>query len=531
MIKRALIYVENTENLLTLTQYLSSEQWTIFSAGKTEELLRKNQINVLHEPALSDSNVYFDNTSKVMKEILETVTDEQDELIHQDPNTGISLLCLNTYPVFQLNMQVHQVKAFSKPQNFIISTFLRQSYQNYENLIILTDPADYNEAIIQLKTDHITKEFKTYLAAKALNFIAAYDAAIATSILRSKAYNEHYMNWLALPFQRSAILKDGSNPHQTACLYKYPGDLGVLSGFSKISNSKLNYNIASDISITWELISALYANLKSQYSVKSVNSDGYEFTTQFTPLTGTVFTLAMKFGLIVGAALSTNVLDSFRNTYTYDTENITDVSLGCSSVIDEDAAKEIVKGNFIAVVAPGFTPEAKAIFETNPKIRLILNSIVNITRFDGHLINGGFLVQNKDFTLFDYWMVKTKTRPSQQITDEMAFGTLLSLGAHSHSALLIKQNHIAAIAQSYPSEEKALQELLSSAQKYDDGTIGDILVSGAPINFTETVKKIIDAGIYGIIQPGGTSTDNEFINYCNERGIVMVFTEMTHYNY
>lgn len=531
MIKRALIHVENTENILSLAQYLSSEHWTIFSAGKTEELLRKNQINVLQEPALTDSTIYFDNASKIMREILQIVTTEQDELIHQDDNFGISLICMNTYPTFQLDLPEHKFRDFSRPQNFIISSFIRQAYQNYENIILLTDPADYQEAIIQLKTDHITDEFKTYLAAKALNFLAAYDAAIASSILRSKTYNEHFMNWLTLPFRKESVLKDGSNAQQEACLYKYPGDFGVLSGLSKFADDKLNYNIASDVSIAWELISTLYLNLKSQYTVRSVNPDGYEFTTQFTPLTGTVFTLAMKFGLIVGAALSTNVLDSFNNTYQYDTENILDVTLGCSAVIDEEAAKEIAKGNFIAIVAPGFTPEAKEILSANPKIKLISNSIVTVPRFDGRLINGGFLVQNKDYSLFDYWMVKTKNRPSQQITDEMAFGTLLSMGAHSYTALLIKQNHIVSIAQALPSCEQALQVVLSSAKKDDDNSIGDILVSDAPIIFTDTVKKIIDSGIYGIIQPGGYSTDNELIDYCNQRGIVMIFTEMTHYSY
>ena len=123
----------------------------------------------------------------------------------------------------------------------------------------------------------------------------------------------------------------------------------------------------------------------------------------------------------------------------------------------------------------------------------------------------------------------------------MAFGMLLALKAHSYSAILIKKNHIVGIAQSCASCEKAISEALAQAkitaetykeeneEKYE--SIADILVCGSPITFTDSVKNLIDSGLYGIIQTGGTNTDEEFIKYCDERGLVMVFTNMTHYNY
>jgi len=340
------------------------------------------------------------------------------------------------------------------------------------------------------------------------------------------------MNWLTLPLRKDSMLKSGANPHQESCLYKYPSETGAVSGLTKHEGSELTYNITNDVSCAWEIISSVYENLKSQYKVKSINSDGYEYTTLFTPLTGTVFTVAIKFGLIVGAALSTNVLDSFKNTYIYDSEEITDVSFACSAVIDEEAAREIVKGNFIAVIAPGYTPEAKEILDTNRKILVISTSRINISNFQGRVINGGLVMQTRDSVLFNWWHVRTKTRPSQQLTDEMAIGTLLSMGAHSYSAILIKQNHIVSIAQACTSGEKAIREVLANApQIQQDESLADILVTDSPIKLTESVKKLLDSGIYGIIQPGGDYSDNELTAYCNERGIAMVTTDMTHYNY
>ena len=168
-------------------------------------------------------------------------------------------------------------------------------------------------------------------------------------------------------------------------------------------------------------------------------------------------------------------------------------------------------------------------------IPAVKNQIVNI---DGKLINGGILLQNKDTVLFDHWKVKTKNRPSQIITDEMAFGMLLAMRARSYSAVMLKNNAIVGIAQGCTSTLKAVEgvgyESIMHAKRInapEGEPIGDVLISDAEINFNDNVKRIIDLGVKAIIQTGGTPTDKEFIDYCDEKGIVMVFTEMTHISF
>ena len=64
-----------------------------------------------------------------------------------------------------------------------------------------------------------------------------------------------------------------------------------------------------------------------------------------------------------------------------------------------------------------------------------------------------------------------------------------------------------------------------------DEPVGDVLVCDSTIPFNDPIKKLIDKGITAIIQTGGTPADNEFIKYCDERGVVMVFTDMTHISF
>lgn len=552
MTKRAVIHVENTEKLVEFAEFLVSDGWTILSANKTEEILKKQKIPVTKESALSENNIFMADTSKLIRRVMLTKYHEEDEtyLSHPDEEeNNIYIICMNVLPSINTAIVSKQFDNQLCPKNFFITTLLRNAFRNYENLLILTDPDDYKEAMIQIRTGSISKDFRTYLAAKALNLVSAYDAGLSASILQSSKVNEQFMNYMMIPFKKELPLHCGMNAQQAAFLYKSPSEEGSVGNFLKYQGKDLPYTLVNDISYAWRQINTLFTLLKNQPTVKSTNSDGYEFTTQFTPLTGTVFSLAVKFGTILGASHATNVLDSFKATFTYDSVMTTDTVFACSAVINTEAAEEIVKGNFAAIVAPSFTTEAKQILSKNKKTKLVPSFKVTNIELDLRFINGGLLVQTKDSTLFNQWKVRTKNRPSQIQTDEMVFGMLLVMGARSYSAVLLKQNSICGIAQGCTSEKRAIDGVLFESMKFqeyakgvysdklgishdiDTSNLGEVLVCDGAIPFCESTKKLIDSGVKAVLQTGGTYTDDAFIDYCNEHGVVMVFTGMTHLSF
>ena len=536
MTKQALIHVENTDNIIEFSKFLTDFGWTILSANKTEELLKKEKIPVTREQSLME-NIFHQNDISVLNRRLISTKIPPDDAVasYQNDDSGIFIVCMNLNPILNPNHKTYQLRNLASVIDYYVVTLLRTAFLNFSNILILTDPADYKEAMIQLRTNNVSDKFRFYLAGKALNMVAACESGMAASILSSVNDDFYFMNFLTYPFKKQFQLSSGLNSQQSAALYKYPNDSGALSGFSKFLGKDLNYNIITDVSLAWEQISALYDNLKTQVAVKSTNCDGYEFTTQLTPLTGTVFTIAVKFKSIVGAGLSTNVHDSFEKTYSYDTENIQDVTLGCSAVIDLAAAEKMVKCNFLAIIAPDFTPEAKHLLSSNKHTRLIPTSQVLESDFEGQLVSGGLILQTKDLQLFNHWNVKTKNRPSQAQTDELAFSMLLAKGARSYSVIMLKQNSIVGIAQGCTSVVRALDLVLLEAEKFNarenNEPIADILVCDSTIPFCDSIKKCIDRGVSAIIQTGGSTDDKEFIEYCNEHDVVMVFTDMTHISY
>ena len=535
MTRQAIIHVENTEGLIDFARFLSEFGWDILSANRTEELLKNADIPVRKEHALVENNLYLNDTSDLIKRILSS-TFYTEPSGRGNPDESIGLICMNVQPTIHSINSEKKLKSVTRPFNFYVSTILRNAFINYENILILSDPADYKEAMIQLRTNSIDLNFRTYLAAKALNLVSAFDGGIASSILMAPKAEKRFMNYLTYPFEKQFSLKGGANAQQKGCLYRFPEGGGTVGSIQKQKGKELSYNTISDISFAWEQISMVSTNLKNQFSVKSTNCDGYHFVTQFTPLTGTVFTIAVKNKSILGASLSTNVCDSFKNTYTYDTENIKGATLASSAVIDEQAAVQIAKCGFSALVAPGFTAEAKHILDAEKDLNTIQIAKVATADYDMELINGGLLFQSKDNTLFDHWDIKTKNRPGQPLADQMAFGTILSMGSRSYSAVLLKNNSVVGISQSCKTPQRAIdvafgEAVLHKEQNpafYEDGTIADVLVCDSAIPLSNSIEELARQGLKAIIQPGGLSQDNELIEFCNSHLISMIFTGMTH---
>lgn len=539
MVKQALIHVENPAGIVNFARFLTDFGWTIYSANKTEELLLKENIPVQRERGLVKHNLFLSDHSSLIRKLLTAKNDEDlsfsDNEVVED---SISLVCINVLPGMVLAPKENQIESIMNRHDFYISSILRDCFVNYKNLLILTDPEDYEEAIVQLRNDNITDSFRTYLAAKALNMISAYDGGISSSILMDKTLNEGcFMNYLMFPFIKQEVFPSGANKQQSSCLYRYPSEVGAVNGFNRYAGVKADFNVVNDAALSWEIISSLYSNLRTQYAVESTNCDGYDFTTQFSPLTGTVFTIAMKFRSVLGASTATNVLDSFKKTFAFE-DDIEGICFGCSAVIDEDAAMELVKQNLSAIVAPGFTVEAKDILLRNPDIRLIPIAQTNISPFDLQLINGGLVFQTKDTMIFEKWAVKTRIRPTQAIADQLAFGMVLAMGSRTYCAVLVKNNSIAGISQGARSAAKAVAHALEGAieqkKQYwpdDEGPLADVLICDTSLPFTPVVKEIIDSGVTAIIQTGGNSSDDEFINYCNEKGVSLIFTGTTHISY
>ena len=209
-------------------------------------------------------------------------------------------------------------------------------------------------------------------------------------------------------------------------------------------------------------------------------------------------------------------------------------TFGCSSVVDREAAEELIKIDFRAIIAPDFTREAKEIFSQKNEMRLVIASKPITEYYEARTVDGGLIVQQPDLTMFKKWNVVTQNRPTQEQADSMSFGMMLAMIAKSDSAIVLNDMATVGISTGNTSRQRAVRYAIADAAEYFKNNVNsgernaEILVSDSVINFDENTKSLADIGVKAIIQTGGAPNDAEFIQFCNEHGISMVFTGIQH---
>lgn len=512
MKNQAIISVEDTENIIEFSKFLAENEWEIISSGKTFQLLAENKIAV-HEESCINSKETDDHFSSLIKKISNTTADT--EKFNQTEK--INLVCINVIPQLKRAIDLAEATSCAKSFDSKILILLEAAAKNYNNVIIACDPKDYTEIIVRLRTDSFSADYKLYLMAKALNMVAAYNSAIANSILHQTKLAS-YPQYLSLPYRKISLLSHGMNSQQSAALYAVSDELGVAGGLKKIQGKEPSYKTIANIDIALKSIFQFSKFLKNAHSVDSTTKDGTSFTTQFTPAAGNVFSVAVSYGAVVGAALASSASVSCSRTLSSANVDSGKTTFASSAVIDKETAEIIAKSGVLNVVAPSYTDEAKQILETETDMRIFVNSHESLYNFNFRSIDGGIILQQEDNVLFNKWKIVTDNRPSQKYIDSFSFGMLVTMATKHESVILINEMAAHGIYSGMLDKTNFLCEKTEGAT---------VLACNASLPFSENIKRVIeDYNVAAIIQTG--NSDEQFINFCNEKNIAMVFTEMTH---
>ena len=77
----------------------------------------------------------------------------------------------------------------------------------------------------------------------------------------------------------------------------------------------------------------------------------------------------------------------------------------------------------------------------------------------------------------------------------------------------------------------AVNQAIEKATRFGFDVAGSALASDAFFPFPDSVEIASKSGINSFIQPGGSVKDNLSIDFCNEKGLSMVFTGKRHFKH
>ena len=170
MKKRAIISVFKKEGITELASFLKKGGWEIISTGGTSKYLNENDIPVTDISSVTGFPECLDGRVKTLHPAIHAgilarrdVKSHIKTLKEQNFKT-IDLVCVNLYPFFE---KVQEEISDEEKIEFIDiggPGMLRSAAKNYNDVIALKDPEDYQQTIEYLKEKNIPLEFKRHLA-------------------------------------------------------------------------------------------------------------------------------------------------------------------------------------------------------------------------------------------------------------------------------------------------------------------------------------------------------------------------------
>ncbi|QVL31422.1 bifunctional phosphoribosylaminoimidazolecarboxamide formyltransferase/IMP cyclohydrolase [Telmatocola sphagniphila] len=525
-IRRALLSVSDKSGLIDLAKVLAGFGVELISTGGTRKALAEAGLAVKDISEVTGFPEMLDGRVKTLHPIvyagllarrdlpehMKTIADHQIQ--------PIDMVVVNLYP-FASTLAKPNATTEECIENIDIGgpTMLRAACKNFESVAVIPDPELYPKIIEELKANDGALELETRQSLAAITFerTARYDAAIADYFHRNfQKPSEEPIPALMAPFYKlKSTLRYGENPHQPAAVYIAPGikHACVVQG-QQLHGKELSYNNVLDAD------SAL--NLVREFSEPAA--------------------VVIKHNNPCGAAIASQLTEAFANAYDGDPQSAFGGIIAFNRVVDKQTAEIMATGQrFLeCIVAPGFDDEAFQILTTKPtwkkNVRLLAVCDLMAHRpdpkvdFDFRRVDGGLLVQAQDRDADDLatWVPQTKRRGSDAELKELWFAWRVCKHVKSNAIVLAKNGMVIGVGAGQMSRVDSVQ---ISIRKAGDRVRGSVLASDAFFPFRDNVDAAAAAGVRAIVQPGGSTRDQESIDACNEHDLAMLFTGIRHFRH
>ena len=418
MKKRALISVSDKNGVVDAAKRLAAMGYEIISTGGTQKCLEDAGLKTLNISDVTGFPECLDGRVKTLHPAVHAgLLAKRDNAEHMRrlkelKIQTIDVVIVNLYPFKQTVMSG---KGFDEVvENIDIGgpTMLRSAAKNSGDVVVLTDPADYEKALSELEAGEVSRETRLYLMYKVYAHTAAYDSMISAYL--AKKLGIDFPDSLTLAFEKKEQLRYGENPFQQAALYTdmFPVSNSIVNARQE-NGKQLSYNNLNDSNGAIELL--------KEFDEPTV--------------------VAVKHSNPCGVASGATIAEAYRKAYACDPVSIFGGIIAANREIDLETAEEISKIFVEIVIAPSFSEAALEALEKKHNLRVLALpdvAVKNKPTVEFKRVYGGLLVQNSDDKVFDDVQVVTKKRPTAEQTETMRFAMKVVKHCKSNAIVLAK---------------------------------------------------------------------------------------------
>ena len=526
-IKRALISVFDKTHLVSFARALHEAKVEILSTGGTLKALKEAGV-----PARSVSEVT--GFPEILEGCVKTLhpkvhggllyrrgrkSDEREIKKHGIPS--IDLVVVNLYPFEKVVAAGERsVPLQTALENIDIGgpTMLRAAAKNFESVAVVTDPADYEPVLEEIKRKGgLSPALRARLAVKVFEKTSCYDRLIADYLKHAAGERSPSPAGKEAPplperldviYEKALDLRYGENPHQRGALYRRLGR--PRFEFEVLGGKELSFNNLLDLEATVDVLR------------------------EFDKIAACVIKHTNPCGIAEGKTLD----QALEKAIECDPASAFGGIIGLNRACDLKTAKalyDLLKFLEI-VVAPSFQPQALRFLKERKNVRLIeIGAISEGGPWDLRFTKFGVLLQDRnrpvrlrEAQLRSRLKVVTQTKPEKEDLEELLFAWRCVKTVRSNAIVISKDRETVGIGAGQMSRVDSVEIACRKAGFRSEGAV---LASDAFFPMPDSIEEARKAGIRAVIQPGGSIRDGDVIQASNQAGIAMVFTGERHFRH
>ncbi len=496
MFKNALVSVSDKSKLNDFLNHIVGKDSHIVSTGGTAKYLEDNKFKITPVENWTGHPEVMDGRVKTLHPNVHMCLlyrDQDSSLLEEKKLTGFDLVIGNLYPFT------------SKPSIETIDiggpSFLRAAAKNYEKIIVLCDPDDY-EWVASKKLE-LSLDERKYLAAKVFRHTSVYDANISSWLEQGLDKEPKQWSWGG---NINKKLRYGENPSQKAFYVGPAGNQASLLQAEVLQGKELSYNNILDLAAAIRTL-----NLFDNNSVA----------------------IAVKHNNPCGVAVGKDANETLGRCLKADPKSVFGGIIALNNSIDGDQAEQLSEIFLECIVAPDISDAAMQVFAKKKNLRILkwpeLLSIKPESEFRSVL--GGALIQSTD-TVASSWSSDWKVHgeaPDDKMKEELLFAWKLCAALKSNAIAISSGLQSLGMGMGQVNRVDAVEHAISRAEEFHKINDKAVLASDAFFPFEDSVERIHQAGIRWIIQPGGSIRDEQVIATAKKHGINMVLTGQRHF--
>ncbi len=507
---RVLLSVTDKTGILEFASALAGMGAELISTGGTARLLRDAGIPVVDVSEVTGFPEMLDGRVKTMHPkiaggiLAMRANAEHMAAIQAHGIVPIDMVVVNLYRFEEVAAKAgaHLAELI---ENIDIGgpTMLRAAAKNYQDVAVVTSPADYSAILEELRASEgtLSLDTKWKLARKVFRTTADYDSAISARLeqVDGVAPAAALPDKLAIQAAKLMDLRYGENPHQAAALYGRAGQ--GIAGAAQLQGKELSYNNLVDLDAAWQLVSEFERPAVS--IIKHTNP--------------------------CGCAEQDTLAEAYRKAFEADPVSAYGGVIGINRAIDDETAREIAKTFIEAIAAPDFSPEALSVLGAKKNLRL-MRVAPGADPLVVKSISGGYLAQTADSAKLDRAaaVVKTQRAPSDAEWVALEFAWKVAKHVKSNAIVYARAGQSVGVGAGQMSRVDSVK---IGAMKAVLPVAGTVVASDAFFPFADGVEEAVKNGATAFIQPGGSVRDADVVAAADRLGVAMVFTGVRHFRH